>query len=99
MEGAVFLTVALGLLLIAVSSLSTTARGFLGFCLYLLIFAFAFVFLRSEAVKHFFESQKEIIILMTIVCAVILACALTYGLVSSAVKKKKADDKDIRENT
>ena len=92
MEGAVFLIVALGILLIAVGSLSTTARGFLGFCLYLLIFAFAFVFLRSGAVKHFFESLKEIIIL---VCAVILACALTYGLVDSAVKKGKAD-KDNR---
>ena len=99
MEGAVFLIVDLGILLIAVGSLSTTARGFLGFCLYLLVFAFAFVFLRSEAVKHFFESQKEIINLVILVCAVIIACALTYGLVDSAVKKKKADDKDIRENT
>lgn len=90
MEGAVFITVALGILLIAVGSLSTTARGFLGFCLYLLVFAFAFIFLRSGAVKSFFESQKEVIIL---VCAVILACALTYGLVSSAVKKEKTDNR------
>lgn len=93
MDGAVFLIVALGILLIAVSSLSTTARGFLGFCLYLLIFAFAFVFLRSEAVKSFFESQKEIIILMTIVCAVILVGAVVYNLVSSAVKKEKTDNR------
>lgn len=59
MEGAVFSTVALGILLIAVGSLSTTARGFLGFCLYLLIFAFAFVFLRSEAVKTFLSHKKK----------------------------------------
>ena len=98
MEGAVFLTVALGLLLIAVSSLSTTARGFLGFCLYLLIFAFAFVFLRSEAVKTFVVTHKVMINIVALICGVILACALTYGLVSSAVKKGKSD-KDIRENT
>lgn len=98
MEGAVFITVALGILLIAVGSLSTTARGFLGFCLYLLIFAFAFVFLSSEAVKSFFESQKEIINLVILACVAMLVCALTYGLVGSSVKKGKAD-KDNRGNT
>lgn len=93
MDGVVFIVVALGLLLITVGCLSTTARGFLGFCLYLLIFAFAFVFLRSEAVKSFLSHKKEIIILMTIVCAVILVGAVAYGLFSSTLKKKKADNR------
>lgn len=93
MEGAVFITVVLGILLIAVGSLSTTARGFLGFCLYLLIFAFAFVFLRSGAVKTFVVTHKVMINIVALICGVILVGAVVYNLVSSAVKKEKTDNR------
>lgn len=93
MEGAVFLIVALGILLIAVGSLSTTVRGFLGFCLYLLVFAFAFVFLRSEAVKTFVVTHKVMINIVALICGVILVGAVVYNLVSSAVKKEKTDNR------
>ena len=92
MNDIVFILAALGLLLLAVCAFSSTVRGFLGVCLYLLMFAFVIVFSRSKAVKIFVESNKDLMNVVVLVCTVLLAGAVVYNLVGYSIDKKKGKE-------
>lgn len=83
---------ALGLLLLAVCAFSSTVRGFLGVCLYLLMLTFAFVLSRSKAVKIFVESNKDLMNVVVLVCTVLLVGAVVYSLVGYSIDKKKGKE-------
>ena len=89
MEAVVFIFVLLGLLFITVGALSSKVSTS-----YLMVFAFGFVFLRSELAYMFEksphkESMEMLMNVAIIVCVVIFIGAVTYRLVSSIRDKKK----------
>lgn len=98
-EAVVFIFILLGLMFITVGLLSGKVSAS-----YLMVFAFVIIYLRSELAYMLEKSpHKESMEMLTniavLACVVMFVGALTYNLFASAVKKKKADDKDIRENT